>query len=104
MLEIDHCLIVDQFRSGLCDEKAAAASMLGKLADIIGAPFAPYVDNCMKALEELETYMHSDVRESALVAMGSMLKTCYLAVGSPPWTPGVQKHIGPAAVCAAEYI
>eukprot|EP00656_Telonema_subtile_P032230 TRINITY_DN3532_c0_g1_i2.p1 TRINITY_DN3532_c0_g1~~TRINITY_DN3532_c0_g1_i2.p1 ORF type:complete len:697 (-),score=219.70 TRINITY_DN3532_c0_g1_i2:73-2163(-) len=44
-------------RTDLLDEKAAAAQMLGSLADSVGPGFAPHLDACMEALEDASEYM-----------------------------------------------
>ena len=76
-------------RTGLLDEKAAAAHCIGNCAKHSGAAFAPHVARCLESLLKAHDYFHEDVRGASCRALASLATATAKAEGVPSWTKGV---------------
>ncbi len=70
-------------RTGVLDEKSAAARALGEYALHCGAAFTPFLSAVLPVLLQLTSYFHEQVRAQAFIALGHCIANAYEA-GSQP--------------------
>jgi len=90
-------------RTGVLDEKVAAAHALAAYASAAGAAFAPHAGPALAALRVAARHFHDDLREAAYTALGELAKVGAAVAGGsesvPAGRPGGPPP-GPAAVAA----
>lgn len=59
------------------NEKETACDAIGEICKNTGVHFLPYFQDCLKILQDLVDYFHSDVRKAAVVALGKMLRSLH---------------------------
>ena len=87
-------------RTGVLDEKVAAAHALGAYAAAAGPAFAPYADAALAGLRRAARHFHDDLREAAYGAVGEVARAGAAAAG-PPTAAGAAVPPAAAAVAAA---
>ena len=91
-------------RTGVLDEKVAAAHALAAYASAAGAAFAPHAGPALAALRVAARHFHDDLREAAYAALGELAKVGAAVAGGTDAAPAGRvggPPPGPAAVSAA---